>query len=366
MNAEQQLRATIEDHVGTVPAPPADLSAVRRRGRAVRRRRVTGAAVAAIAVVAAGGGLVAALQDSPGGTRSVEPGPVSGLDYSSGLRAFASPDADGDLWLGGQAMPRRERGYLDTDATATPFGLVWFDRSDGATLLREDGREEPLGTGPVTGVPGFRPSAKADVSRPWVAVTSAGDDEVTVHVYDDEAGRVVASTDVACGAGPECQVTVDAVDQGMVFVRTVDGTVVWDVERDTVTSLGPAEVRVADARNGRILWSGARPAPEPGSPVAGWPLTKGAIDAELSHDGRHVLYWSPRLATTEPDGKPVRLDVEGAIWFTFDTDGSVLAASQGGDAEAVVHDCELPSGRCTEVGRITTGSGDPVFIGNDM
>jgi hypothetical protein len=366
MSIEQQIRAAIDDHVDAAPAPRADLDAVRRRGRSVRRRRTTGVAAAVTALVVAGGGLAVALQDSAGRTGSEEPGPITGLDYSDGLRAFSSPDPGGDLWLGGKAMPRRERDYLDTDAVATSFGLVWFDPTDGATLLREDGTEEPLGTGPVTGLAGFRPSAKADVSRPWVAVTSAGEDVVTVHVYDDEAGRVVATLDVPCGDRSTCQVVVDGLDQGLVFLRRADGTVVWDVEQDTVTPLGPPDLRVADVRNGRILWTGARPSPGPGSPVADWPLTKGQIDAELSHDGRHLLYWSPVLEPTEQGGERVRLDVEGAIWFTFDTDGSVLAASQGKGSTAVVHDCELPSGRCTEVGTIATRSGDPMFIGDDM
>jgi hypothetical protein len=366
MNVEQQLRAAIDDRVSTAPAPPADLDAVRRRGQAVRRRRTTGLAAAATALVVAVGGAVAALQGSTDRTRSDEPGPITGLDYAAGVRAFASPDPGGELWLGGRAMPRRERGYLDTQAVATSFGLIWFDDTDGATLLREDGTEQPLGTGPATALPGFRPSAKADASRPWVALTSPGDGAVTVHVYDGAAERIVARTEMPCGDGPKCQVTVDAVDLGLVFVRRTDGTVVWDVERDTVTSLGPSGVRVADARNGRILWTGARPAPEPGSPVADWALTRGEVDAELSFDGRHVLYWSSVLQPTEPNGRPLRLDVDDAIWFTFDTDGSVLAASQGGGSTAVVRDCELPSGRCTEIGTIATRSGDPMFIGNDM
>jgi hypothetical protein len=366
MNVEQQLRAAIDEHVGAAPVPPADLDAVRSRGQAVRRRRTTGLAAAAVVLVVTVGGAVAALDGSADRTRSDAPEPITGLDYSSGLRAFASPDADGELWLGGRAMPRRERAYLDTDAVATSFGLVWFDRAEGATLLREDGTEEPLGTGPASGLPGFRPSAKADASRPWVALTSAGDDAVTVHVYDGEAGRVVATTDAPCGDRPKCQVTVDSLDQGMVFLRQADGTVVWDVERDTLTPFGPPDLRVADVRNGRVLWTGARPDPGPRSPVAGWPLTEGEIDAELSYDGRHVLYWSPVLEPTEPGGEPVRLDVDGAIWFTFDTDGSVLAASQGRGSSAVVHDCEVPSGRCTEIGTIATRSGDPMFIGNDM
>ena len=58
--------------------------------------------------------------------------------------------------------------------------------------------------------------------------------------------------------------------------------------------------------------------------------------------------------------------MKGAGWFTFDTDGSVLAAVGGGDQHSTVYDCQLPSGACERIGSVTTKSGDPMFIGNDM
>ena len=136
--------------------------------------------------------------------------------------------------------------------------------------------------------------------------------------------------------------------------------------RQRWTLLGKDAFRVADVRNGRVLWSDAPPAPAPDSPVAHWRYTKGAIDAELSHDGRHVLYWSSTLKPTEPGGKAIRLKLKNATWFTFDTDGSVLAAVSGGDQNSTVYDCKLPSGACERIGSVTTKSGDPMFIGNDM
>jgi hypothetical protein len=159
------------------------------------------------------------------------------------------------------------------------------------------------------------------------------------------------------------------VDRGLVFVRTGEGTFVWDPESRGAqrwTLLGEGDFRVADVRNGRVLWAGAPPTPAADNPVAGWDFTKGQIDAELSYDGRYVLYWSSTLQPTEPDGEALRLDVRDAIWFTFDTDGSVLAAANGQDQRSPVYDCTLATGACELIGSVSTKSGDPMFIGNDM
>ena len=104
----------------------------------------------------------------------------------------------------------------------------------------------------------------------------------------------------------------------------------------------------------------------PDSPIVDWDFTQGQIDAQLSYDGRHVLYWSSTLKPTQPEGRPIQLDVKDAIWFTFDTDGSVLAATNGDDQRSPVFDCKLPTGACERIGSISTKSGDPMFIGNDM
>ncbi len=90
----------------------------------------------------------------------------------------------------------------------------------------------------------------------------------------------------------------------------------------------------------------------------------GAIDAQLTYDGGHVLYWSNRLEPTD-GGRPIVLDQQ-ATFFTVDTDGSILAVAPGRDATSTVYDCEVPSGRCTELGPLETSHGDPMFIGNDM
>jgi hypothetical protein len=77
-------------------------------------------------------------------------------------------------------------------------------------------------------------------------------------------------------------------------------------------------------------------------------------------------YWSSTLKPTEAGGKSIRLDVKNAIWFTFDTDGSVLAATSGRGQRSPVFDCKVPSRACEQIGAVSTRSGDPIFIGNDM
>ena len=151
----------------------------------------------------------------------------------------------------------------------------------------------------------------------------------------------------------------------------------WDpqsTEAARWTLLGKGAFRVADARNGRVLWSFTPPTPALHSPVADWHFTPGAIDAQLSYDGRHILDWSPTLKPTEPEARVIRLKVKNALWFTFDTDGSILAATQvdrptapqNQQSSSTIFDCALSSGACERVGSVSTMSGDPIFIGNDM
>lgn len=370
MSIEDQLPRTIAEQVERVPPPLPDVAVVRRRGQAMRRRRALAVGAAAAVVVsgafmfAQGGG---GAQLRPDGPQQFDP--VGQLDYSQGLRAFASPDDDGQISLGGRLFPRKDMSYLDTDATATPYGLVFFDRAAQAHLLEETGKDTTLAPAPAGIHADFRPSSKADAKLPLVAFTQPGGEAVTVVLHDLRAGRVVDTMRVPCSGSACREVVVDAVDRGLVFVRTGDGTYVWDhgvTGKARWTLVGEGEFRVADARNGRILWSHVAPTPASDSPVADWAFTEGEIDAQLSFDGGHVLYWSPTLEPTTPDGQAITLEVKDAIWFTFDTDGSVLAAANGGASVGVFYDCAIPSGSCTEIGEISTRGGDPMFIGNDM
>ena len=382
MKLEDGLTRTVADQVSKVPVPPPDLAGIRRRGRARRRPRMVGM-VAAVAMASYGAFLIGQAIDKPDGQEATQGqdlqpqrfDPVGSLNYAHGLRAFASPDEDGDLSLGGRLFAQEDMGYLDTDATATPHGLVFFDRAQQAHLLREDGTDATLAPAPTGSVEHFRASSKADARLPLVAFTQPGDDGVQVLLHDLDTGRTVDTAQVPCSES-DCQdVVVDGLDDGLVFVRTSEGTYVWNPDAsgdDNWTLLGEGMFRVADVRNHRILWAYAAPSPAPDSPVAAWNFTEGEIDAQLSFDGEHVLSWSRTLQPTTPDGTTITLAVEDAQWFTFDTDGSVLAAASRGQTGptgvgvGIFYDCEIPSGTCTEIGTVTTQSGDPVFIGNDM
>jgi hypothetical protein len=368
MTLEEQLAPTITERVAAAQPPVPDLSDAVRRGRGLRRRRKV-AAVVVVALVAGGGALAASDVWDRVARKPETFAPVGHLDYSEGLRAFASPDQDGEVSIGGRSFPTEDMGYLDTDATATPYGLVFFDRAMQAHLLGQDGTDVRLAPAPSEQSSGVRLSAKADARLPLVAFTQPAEGGVSVRLHDLDAGRTVDTMVVPC-SGPSCEdVRVDGLDRGLVFVRTAGGTFVWDPGargEKRWTLLGKGRFRVADARNGRVLWFAAPPAPASDSPVADWDFTRGQIDAELSFDGRHVLYWSSTLRPTEPGGTAIRLRAKNAVWFTFDTDGSVLAAASGTGQRSPVFDCVLPSGACERIGSVTTRSGDPMFIGNDM
>ncbi|WP_027863532.1 hypothetical protein [Marmoricola sp. URHB0036] len=371
MSLQEQLTRTISAHAQAADEPAHDLAAAVRRGRGLRRRRRSAVVAAAglTSMVVLGAAAVALNQSSqPVGPGSETYVPVGQLDYSAGLRAFASPDENGRLWLGGRSFAKRDMGYLDTDATATPYGMVFFDHESRARLLTQEGTFQTLApTPPRHG--GLRLSAKADARLPLVAFTQPSAAGVAVVLYDLRSGHAVDTLPVPC-SGTGCKdVRVDGLDRGLVFVRTPGGTFVWDQKaagERAWSMLGTGAFRVADVRNGRVLWSGSAPSPSPDSPVARWHFAHGQIDAELSFDGRHVLYWSSKLKPVDKAGQAIRLKVKDAAWFTFDTDGSVLAATTGSDQESTVYDCQIPSGACERIGSVSTESGDPMFIGNDM
>lgn len=378
MSVERQMAQSINERLHQIAPPPPRLDVVVQRGRTRRTRRYVGVAIMSTIVLYAG---VLGLQalyavDSDGVVFDPKPQEfpaVGQLDFSQGLRAYMSPDSDGKLWLGGRSFPVRDLAHIDTDATATPYGMVYFDRAQRAHLLREDGVDVPLAPAPAAPAKGFHPSSKADARLPLVAWTEHGAKAVTVRLHDLRAGVAVDSIDVPCEEKTCAKVRVVAVDQGLVFVSTAKGTYVWDPsgERDRRwTRLSGPETAIADVRNKRILHTGEAPQPARGSPIdRSWSFAKGPIDAQLSFDGRHMLYWSTRLRPVAPDARPIQLDVPTAefAFVAFDTDGSVLVAPpQPNPTTTTVYDCEIPSGACTMLGQIKTTSGDPIFIGADM
>jgi hypothetical protein len=370
------LREIIASHLDDVVPPTADLARVTRMGRSVRRRR-TGAFAGAAAVTVTAVGLTTAQlagngTPSHGANDPTRQGyrTVAAYDIAQGLRAFADPAADGKINLGDKTYSRKGMEYLDTDASATPYGMVFFDKDQKPRLLADDGKVVALGDGPSTPVKNFHPSSKVDSKRPLVGWTENHGDHVRVVVYDVPSRDVVSARDVPCSAKSCAKIKLDALDAGSAFVRTSEGTFIWNVDKDTWDELGGPKLRVADVRSGTILWADQAPT----MPHGPWRYVAGKIDAQLTFDGKNVLYWSNRLASTTPGGQEIRLKAGSAhgSWYTFDTDGSVLVAvmtdqdRMTSSVKADVFDCEIPSGSCVTIGHIDTDSGDPMFIGDDM
>jgi len=191
---ELDLRETLEVHLGDVDVPPGDprVAIARGRRRRTRRRVLTGgAAVLALAgVVAVGGIWLTGADDGPTTAHYASVGP---LDFSHGARAYADPGRE--LHLAGRTFPAKELDYLDTDAVATAYGMVFFDRGR-PMLLGTDGQVRALVDGPVDDPKGFHPTAKADSVNPWVAYAIRRGITTTVVVQDLVTNEVVATTDV--------------------------------------------------------------------------------------------------------------------------------------------------------------------------
>ena len=357
--AVRELREQLQAHLDTVTPPPADLDAVRRRSRRLRVRRLAGPgafAVAAVGVVALA--LTQSTSPPTGPDGDVDVAAAGPLEDGSGLRAIASPGQK--IYMGGRELPYSiER--LDTDAAATPYGIAFYDEDGRPWLLEPSGERAQLDDGPSDPDSEFRPTIKADAVRPHVAFAVMDGDDVTVTVYDLDERSVVATTGITCTDGCS-DLVVDGIDSGVVLLRMQSGTVAWDHDRDESFRIAGRETRVADARNRVLLYDGVEPTVE----MEGWRYVSGAIDAKLTFDGRHVLYWSDELVPTGVRAAgTIKVDLpEPATFFAMDTDGSVLAATVGDPSE--VFDCELPSGECERLGEISTLHGDPLFIGADM
>ncbi len=357
----ETLHDLLSTRLDALDVPAGDLPAVVRSGLARRRRRRTTVAVGVAAAVVVVGAVAAPLLRGPAAAPRATDFAVAGpLDLSEGLRAWADPGRV--LHVGGRELPARKYDYLDTDAAATPAGVVFF-QAGRPYLLTESGESTALVDGPVTYAEDFHPTAKADRTSSRVAFATLGDGGATLTVRDLDAQTDVASTEIACGGCGD--LVIDALDDGVVFVRDGDGTRTWDSATGEWADFAGPRTRVADVRNGVVLYDGPEPV------AAGWDLVVGAIDSQLTFDGGHVLAWSTRLLPTEPDGSALLLDVpvtgrNPLVFVTVDTDGSVLVASGARYPEFTIYDCEVPSGSCTELTRHRFVGGDPMFLGNDM
>ncbi|WP_243059341.1 hypothetical protein [Nocardioides sp. SR21] len=341
----------IRTRVDALPVPPGDLDAVRRSGGRIRTRRrvAAGAGVAAVVCAAAFALWPAADDSGPGSGREIQP--IGPLDYSHGLRAYADPG--GEIHLGGRTLTREQLGDLDTQGTATPYGVVFSDRGL-PSLLEESGEITALEPDSARG--DYWPTPMADSQQPLVAYGATIDGKPHVVVRDLEQPEDPVAVMRVPG-----NTQIEAIDGGLVILSTSDGSRLWDPRAGDPVDLGGPRTRIADFRNGVLLYDG--PAPD-GPAAADLRLVPGAIDAQLTFDGGHILYWSNKLEST--DGSPPIVLDEKATFFNVDTDGSILAAAfaKGGGAE--VYDCELPSGRCEPLGHLPLTGGDPMFMGNDM
>lgn len=365
------LRSTLKEHLDSETPPFADLELVVHRGKRRRRVRRAGTAVVVAGVVAA---LAIPLTEPLSGPEqkiTVDNDAIIGnyadvgqLDFDEGLRAYADPGVE--IHLGGRTFDAADLEYLDTDATATPFGVVFYDRGR-PMLLGESGEVTALVEGPVDSGEGFHPTAKVDSRAPLVAWATLRDGTARLTVRDMATGKDAGVLEVACG---DCDdLVIEALDEGFVFFRTDEGTRIWEVGRDVSAPFAGPQTRIVDVRSGVLLHVG----PAPRSVDADRYLALSApVDAQLTFDGRYILNWSSVLRPTRATGNPVRLDEGpaqvGALGFwTIDTDGTVLVATLTGKyPEYTVFDCEVPSGGCAEVGPLKTTGGDPMFVGNDM
>jgi hypothetical protein len=131
-----------------------------------------------------------------------------------------------------------------------------------------------------------------------------------------------------------------------------------------------ANGQLTDVRNKVMLVDGPVPTQVPAALDGGWRFAKAAgIEALLTFDGAHQLYWSETLEPTTPGQGQLKLDVpgRGTVFVAMDSDGSILVArgNYDGSPRQTYYDCEVPSGACTQIGTTDFQSGDPMFIGVD-
>jgi hypothetical protein len=359
---ELDLRETLERHVGAVDVPPADPSLALSRGRQLRRRRrgLAGLCVAGAVAVAVAGGVSVMTSEEPGrGLDTTGSIALGDLDFAHGARAYADPGRE--LHLAGRTFPADGLPFLDTDAVATAYGIVFY-RAGRPVLLAADGRDHPLVAGDVDAGDGFRPTVKADSVNPWVAYATRQGGTAVLTVHDLRTGQDVATTTIdGLEAG---SLVVDALDDGVVYVRTDQLTRAWDTADGTWRTVYDGGGRVVDVRGGVMLYDGKPPAD------IGLSRVPAPIDATLTFDGEHVLDWSSRLRSTD-GGPDLVLDQgptgKGLGFWAIDSDGSVLVARpEGAYPNYLVYDCDAGSGACEELGPLRTTGGDPEFIGVDM
>jgi len=321
--------------------------------------------------VVIGGGAYAVGSDVDGGRADdLEPVRLPKMEFAAGLRGWFNPD-DNQVHLGGQRFDIGNVPGLDTSASVTPHGLVYFGADQDVRLLTADGSVDQLTPALDDPDVDFYPTVKFDAKRPLAAWLTGAEDGQTLTVYrfGDDAGVVGSFPAAPCNCD---DLRMAGVDQGLVFVRGGGTTMVLDPFAGADAEWSPvANAEVADVRNRVLLVEGRPPeAVMPGGPLRGnWRFASAqGPESLLTFDGAHELYWSSTLRATTPGAPALELELppgKGTEFVNMDSDGSVLVARMLNSGETWF-DCDVESEVCTEFDRSNIQSGDPGFIGNDM
>lgn len=363
MNLEDTLTRSLHDRLDPMATPRVDLEAVRRAGERRRAATTAGGLLAAMALVVGGTALATSVGDDP---RVVQPAGLPPMDFDRGARAWYD-DARGELHLGGAAFDIGRVQGMDTQASATPWGVVWTEADQSVRVLREDGSVDVLGAGVPDGRTVYG-NVKFDVDQPRVGWLTRTGEGTTLTVRSLAGSDTEIRVPVPC-EGRKCQMlALGGIDHDRVLVRRLD------VEQTLVLDLTDPDAgweiidgfRAADVRNRVVLGEGTPPAGSSLGP--GWRFVPAeGPESLLTFDGAHELYWSDTLRAID-GGKALRLEVpvEGTQFVNLDSDGSVLVAVMTSE-RVVYHDCDTTTAVCEEFDRVGGRSlGDPSFLGNDM
>ena len=380
MRPEEAVRDALHEHVGRATPPALDRSQLRRQGRALRHRR-TATVLAAVLAVAVGG--AAAVQLGSGSTDVADSDAASSGAVrapAGGLRAFTVYDSESEqtvLHIAASEVSGELLSESDVTGATNPYGL--FDiRHDGVPyLISPEGREIVLDTSTDPADTGYDASIAADPQQPFVAWSSRTDAGVRLHLYGLDAGREVATADVPCRSGDDCDIEVAALAGGVVFVRTGEGTSVWNPDRgDALAPFTDTTANVLDVGGYTLLLAGEpqpqSPVDSPDSPLAGgpWEVVWAGADLDaVSADGQWLLGHGRDATRTVSrvgaDGLPRLVDkVANSVNADFDTDGSLLTVQNRGGGRYILIDCAYPTGDCPELWRSEIGH-EPSLIGND-
>lgn len=331
------LAQALRDRVDAVDVPDGDLDRVRADGTRLRRRRTTTAVVASAAVVAA----VAAVALQVGGSDPRSDDRIDPAGPSGGMRFYG--DVRDEFSLGGHDLTLPVSIDSGDEGEPTTYGLVFYSR--GVPLIIDPAGEVTTVVPGATEYVDVDPwtTARADARKPWVAVNAQVDGERMVVVQDLSSGEEVGSLPVT----DDSQIL--ALDQGVVFLGSDDGTTTWDVASGLEMDLAGPRTEVHDVRNGVIAYSGRAPL---GPAANGRSLVPTEGPQKLTLDGAYVTDDGRVLQSTD-GGAPVVLalpeDLDtSTVTKRIDTDGSVLAnvlVFEDGIASQLF-DCGYPSGPC--------------------